>query len=66
MRIRKMTKIVSTKDILDGKPRIKGTRVSADQIYQMHIEKGMTREKIAEVLPSVDLDDVNAAIKYMG
>jgi len=50
---------------LGGKPRVDGTRVSAEQIYEMHTEKGMSPEEIADVLPSVDLDGVEASIAYM-
>lgn len=60
-----MTEIVSTSDKLAGKPRIEGTRVSAEQVYEMHTLRGMSFEEIAEQLPTVDLEGVKAAVKFM-
>lgn len=61
-----MTEIVESDGVLGGKPCVDGTRVSAEQIYEMHTEKGMKPEAIADVLPTVDLDGVKAAIEYKG
>jgi uncharacterized protein (DUF433 family) len=60
-----MTNIVSTSDVLDGKPRIKGTRVSAEQVYEMCSIRGMEPEQIVDELPTVELEGVEAAIEYM-
>jgi len=60
-----MTEIVETEGVLGGKPRIEGTRVSAEQVYEMHTLKEMTPMEIADTLPSVDVDGVEAAIRFM-
>jgi uncharacterized protein (DUF433 family) len=60
-----MTKVIESEGVLGGKPRIKGTRVSAEQVYEMHTQKDMSLEKIAEILPTVELEGVEAAIAYM-
>jgi len=60
-----MTEIVESDSILGGKPRVEGTRVSAEQIYEMHTQKGMTPEEIADILPTVEVEGVEAAIKFM-
>ncbi|MFB6216107.1 MAG: DUF433 domain-containing protein [Candidatus Nanohaloarchaea archaeon] len=60
-----MAEIVESDGVLGGKPRVEGTRVSAEQIYEMHTEKGMSPVEIAGVLPSVDLEGVEAALEYM-
>lgn len=60
-----MSEIVETEGVLGGKPRVEGTRVSAEQIYEMHMHRGMSPDEIADVLPTVDIEDVRAAIEYM-
>jgi uncharacterized protein (DUF433 family) len=45
-----MAHIVETDGILGRKPRVEGTRVSAEQIYEMHTVKGPTAEEIASTL----------------
>jgi uncharacterized protein (DUF433 family) len=60
-----MSEIIETEGVLGGKPRVEGTRVSAEQIYEMHIKRGMSPSKIAEALPTVDIEDVEAAIRFM-
>lgn len=60
-----MSNIVSTPDTVSGKPRIEGTRVTAEQVYEMHVERGMNPEEITESLPTVDVEDVEAAIEFM-
>jgi len=62
---RPMTEIVESDGVLGGKPRVDGTRVSAEQIYEMYTEKGMKPEEIAEILPTVDREGVKAAIQFM-
>lgn len=60
-----MSQIVESEDILGGKPRIEGTRVSAEQIYEMHVQKDLSPKQIAEMLPTVEVDGVEAAINYI-
>ena len=59
-----MVRVVETEGVLGGKPRIKGTRVSAEQVYEMYRQKDMSPTEIAEILPSVDLEGVESAIMY--
>lgn len=61
----KMSEIVETDGIIGGKPRIEGTRVSAEQVYEMHVERGMSPEEIAEILTTVTVEGAEAAIRYM-
>lgn len=56
--------IVIDSEVLGGKPRVKGTRVSVDQIYEMYSIRGMTPGEIADVLPTVDEKGVKEALKY--
>ncbi|WP_277556211.1 DUF433 domain-containing protein [Halobaculum limi] len=60
-----MSKVVETEGVLGGKPRIEGTRVSAEQVYEMHTQKDMSPEEVADILPTVAVEDVKAAIQYM-
>ncbi len=60
-----MSEIVSTKDTLHGKPRVKGTRVGAETLYELYTLKEMTVEEIAEQYPDVSVEDVEAAVEYM-
>lgn len=60
-----VAEIVSTSDTLGGKPRIEGTRVSAEQVYEMYTVRDMSAEEIAEELPTVDVEDVAAAVEFM-
>ncbi len=60
-----VAEIVSTPDTLDGKPRIERTRVSAEQVYEMYSVRDMSAEEIAEELPTVDVEDVSVAVKFM-
>lgn len=61
----KMNEIISTSNTLGGKPRIEGTRVSAEQVYEMYSIREMKPSEIAKELPTIDLEDVEAAIEYM-
>ena len=63
--VESMTEVVKTESVLGGKPRVEGTRVSAEQIYEMHTEKKMRPEEIADILPTVNVEGVKAAIQYM-
>ena len=60
-----MTEIVSTSDTLGAKPRIEGTRVSAEQVYEMYSIRGMSADEIADELPTVSSEQVEDAIQFM-
>ena len=56
-------RIITSQDILFGKPRIKGTRISVEQVLSC-LEEGYTTEKIIQEFPDVTEEDVSACIKY--
>ena len=55
--------IVSTPDVLGGKPRIEGRRVSVQQIAAYHRRAGWHAEEIAEAF-NLSLSEVYAALSY--
>jgi uncharacterized protein (DUF433 family) len=55
--------IISDKNILGGKPVIKGTRISVDLILEW-IAGGATIDKIAESYPHLDKEGIREAILY--
>jgi len=57
-------KISIDSNIIGGNPRVKGTRVSVNQIYEMFEVRDISAEKIADVLPTVDESEVKKAIEY--
>ncbi len=57
-------KISVDPEVIGGKPRVEGTRVSVDQIYEMHKIQDMSPGEIADVLSTVDGKEVRKAIKY--
>ncbi len=59
-----MTKIVSTKGILGGKPRISGTRISVDLISS-YIACGYNVKEIKKSYPHLTNDQINSALKYI-
>ncbi|MBI3335282.1 MAG: DUF433 domain-containing protein [Candidatus Portnoybacteria bacterium] len=50
-------------DILVGKPVIKGTRISVEQIMRM-LASGMDAKEILEEHPHITKEDIRAAIFY--
>lgn len=58
-----MAEIVKTPDVLGGKARLDGRRVSVFQIGEMYTEAGDAPEDIADQL-GVSLADVHAALAY--
>lgn len=49
--------------IMLGKPVIRGTRVTVELILRK-IAEGMTPEKIVEAHPTIEVQDVYAAVSY--
>ena len=45
-------------------PRIQGSRISAIQIYEMHVLRGLTVDEITEKFEDLEREDVNQAIRY--
>ena len=57
------TLIVSTPGIVGGSPRIAGTRISVMHIAEWY-NAGLSAPEMAELLPSLDLAGVYAAITF--
>jgi len=45
-------------------PRVKGSRISVIQIYEMHVLKGDTVEDIAEMYDALNKETVKQALEY--
>lgn len=61
--MKKYQHIIADKEILGGKPVIKGTRISIDAILEL-LASGATIEKIAESYPQLSIDSIKEAILY--
>jgi uncharacterized protein (DUF433 family) len=55
--------IVSTTDILRGKPRIKGTRIPVSLILG-YLPAGLTPEEITAELPDLGKEQISACLDY--
>ena len=55
--------IVSTPDVIRGKPRIKGTRISASLILGYFAE-GNTAEEIINEFPDLNKEHIAACLDY--
>ena len=56
-------RITFDKNILTGKPIIRGMRISVDMILEL-LAKGATAEEILEDYPQLERNDLNAALLY--
>ena len=56
--------IVSDKDLLLGKPTIKGTRISVELILDL-LANGWTEKMIFDSYPSLTSDDLKAVFSYL-
>lgn len=56
-------RIVSDPDILQGKPVIKGTRISVELILGW-LANGWTYEQLLAAYPHITLEDIQAALAY--
>ena len=56
--------IVSDKEILIGKPTIKGTRISVELILEL-LANGWTDKMIFESYPGLTEDDLKAVFAYL-
>ena len=61
--MRKYQFIAASKEILGGKPVVKGTRISVDTILEL-LASGATIEKIAESYPQLTIEAIKEAILY--
>ena len=55
--------IVSTPDVLRGKPRIKGTRIPVSLVLG-YLAAGNTVEKIIEEFPDITKEQIAACLDY--
>jgi uncharacterized protein (DUF433 family) len=58
-----LKRITFNKDILVGKPVIRGLRISVEMILEL-LAKGATRQEILEDYPELEPDDLQAALLY--
>ena len=58
-----LQRITFDKEILAGKPLIRGMRISVDLILEL-LTKGVTRQEILEDYPQLEPDDLQAALFY--
>jgi uncharacterized protein (DUF433 family) len=58
-----LNRITFNKDVLCGKPLIRGLRISVEMILEL-LAKGSTEEEIIEDYPQLEKDDLRAALRY--
>ncbi len=58
-----MERIVINKEILAGKPIIKGTRISVEFVLEM-LSSGMSMEEIIMEYPHLKREDILSALEY--
>lgn len=58
-----LKRITFNKDVLCGKPLIRGLRISVEMILEL-LAKGATEQEILEDYPELEPDDLRAALLY--
>lgn len=58
-----LKRITFNKDVLCGKPLIRGLRISVEMILEL-LAKGSTEQEILEDYPQLERDDLRAALFY--
>jgi uncharacterized protein (DUF433 family) len=58
-----LQRITFDKEILAGKPVVRGLRLSVDMILEL-LAKGATPQEILEDYPELEVDDLRAALLY--
>lgn len=58
-----LNRITFDKNVLCGKPIIRGLRISVEMILEL-LAKGATEEEILEDYPQLEPDDLRAALLY--
>lgn len=58
-----LDRITFHKEVLTGKPTIRGLRISVDMILEL-LAKGATEAEILEDYPVLEADDLRAALLY--
>ena len=49
---------------LTESPRVKGSRISAIQVYEMHVLRGLTVNELVEKYEALDTDGVKQCLEY--
>jgi uncharacterized protein (DUF433 family) len=58
-----LKRITFNRDVLQGKPLIRGMRISVEMILEL-LAKGSTEEEILQDYPLLEPDDLRAALLY--
>ena len=58
-----LERITFDKDVLVGKPLLRGLRISVDMVLEL-LAKGATQEEILEDYPMLEEEDIRAALLY--
>ena len=58
-----VNRITFNKDVLCGKPLIRGLRISVEMILEL-LARGATEEEILQDYPQLEPDDLRAALLY--
>ena len=58
-----LERITFNKDVLRGKPVIRGLRISVEMILEL-LAKGASEKEILEDYPDLEADDIQAALVY--
>jgi len=58
-----MGRIIANKNILGGKPVIKGTRISVEFILEL-LASGVSEDEIFQDYPHLTRDDIHACLEY--
>jgi len=58
-----LNRITFDKNVLAGKPLIRGLRISVEMILEL-LAKGATEQEILEDYPQLELADIRAALLY--
>ena len=58
-----LQRITFDKEVLCGKPLIRGLRISVEMILEL-LAKGSTPQEILEDYPQLEADDIRAALLY--
>jgi uncharacterized protein (DUF433 family) len=58
-----LDRITFDKQVLCGKPIIRGMRISVEMILD-HLAKGVSEEEILEEFPLLEKEDIRAALHY--
>lgn len=58
-----MTRITANREILSGKPIIRGTRISVEFILEL-LASGVTEDEIIQDYPHLTKEDIRACLEY--